>query len=361
MFEKFQKLFFEEEEFDDEEYDEEEYEEVKPAKKKEKGSLFGKRSGGLLAIDDDDDGYDDDEDLPVIVKKEESPLMQTRSISTKAVVEQEPIVESKVELKPAIEVKVEEEKVEKSFGLSVDEIAPSEEIKPRTLSNKELNKVDSHVSTKQNHKPFTSATINDNPYNKKTSSNEFGGNFIKNTKRPSLSTDNSTYLFSPVISPMFGVNEKAMNSFNETRKIVDEQMELREMSHSEPKQDTMEDLAMKRVISPMYGSNLVNPVIEAVEASNHVQNDEEVVEAPKIQPLDGSNSVQYQSLDDLIKEGRNSATEENLEATKAFKFEDLLTDDEPVTPVAKESESRKTVESPFSAYNLFSDIEESDE
>lgn len=365
MFEKFQKLFFEEEDEFEDEYDDEyedEEEEVKPARKKEKGSLFGKKASSILAIDDDDD---DDDDLPVIVKKTDSVV----PVQTKPVVQQ-PVVEKPVVQQPVVEEKPVETKEEKAFGLSVDEIAPvqvQEEVKARPLAAKEVKQFD-FQQTKQPVKQTTTAQAkqvkpsHENPYATRTSRNQLGGNVVTSTKkRASLSTNNSTYLFAPVISPMFGVDEKTLNSFNETRKIVDEQMELHETSHSEVKHDTMEDLAMKSVISPMYGANLTNPVTEAVEARKEAEKLSREIEQPKIQPLDGSNSVQYQSLDDLIKEGRSVASEENLEATKAFKFEDLLTDDEPITSLVDEPESDKKVESPFSAYNLFSDIEENDD
>lgn len=342
MFEKFSKLLFEDEDIDDEEYEDEdeefEEEEEKPVKSNKKQNIFARKAGSLLKIDDDDEDEEDDDE--VFIKKETKPVTQV--LQTTKPVEQKPVVEEKT-------VVTEEKSSGHSFGLDISEITATETTKPRQVAPQETVKqeksISAHDFNRPQSQPTQQQTSSYKPRPVNTTANELGGRVVQSTpKKTKPVVNTSNYIFSPVISPMFGVDEHEMEVFTQNKSFMDKQIEQNEASRmnliSEPVQENVH-----KVISPMYGSN-IKPVIQEVKTENN-----QTAMVASAQPLDHT-TVPYQSLDDLIHEGRSAQSEESLEATRAFKFEDLLSDN--VEPVEKK------VESPYSSFNLFSNDSENE-
>ncbi len=135
------------------------------------------------------------------------------------------------------------------------------------------------------------------------------------TQKPAKKASKSGYEFQPVISPIFGVDEKDMTALkNTTKKVV---------------ADTEEDDGnITPVISPIYGStqtNVVKPRADYVEETPSVKND--TVENTTSIPVE--DEIPDFSLDDILKvRDEQYDTNENFDNTAPL-FPDLSFPEEP--------------------------------
>ena len=228
-----------------------------------------------------------------------------------------------------------------SFGLDVKEITIADDAaKARVVSTTESRPTN----------PYTSKSTA--PAEK---TNEFAGRFIEPKPSRKPVETSTAYVFQPVISPMFGINDREKNRFEKASEQVQATLEHQAELASKAAETSEPVSKFGTVLSPMYGTERM----PLTSAGANVETMDGSISAP-IEPMDepttetGSttapSAVPYQSLDDLIKEGRAVSSTSNAEATKAFRFEDLLKDDEP--------ESDKTVESVYAGKDLFSSMDE---
>lgn len=143
---------------------------------------------------------------------------------------------------------------------------------------------------------------------------------VKTTpSKASKSTKKSTaYEFNPVISPIFGVDEKDVDAVTNTGK-------------QPVRKSSSKDEYVSKVISPMYGSNIeVQPtsVQPAVEESTHY---EEPVQSFNEKPAD--DEIPEFSLDDILSI-RDTANEEV--ATKEEVDDEIIEDDSDSVLVPKQ-------------------------
>ena len=386
MFEKLSKLLFEDEEIDDEEYDDEEYddeeddvdEEPVKTKSKRKGGLFGKGKGGLLHIDDDDEDDDDDD---FIQRAPSRPTTHVQASSTKPANEPQPVAKTYLKSEPIAAAKsvssepVESEQTVRLAKINMTSTDINETIKPTNKQSFGLD-VNEITYTEEQPKarvvePSVKPTVNrevresrpTHPYQAKSMSvekgNEFGGRVIEaKPAKKVVEPVTTNYMFQPVISPMFGINDREKSRFEKASEQVQATLEHQAEIHrsaSEPVETTKE---FGQVLSPMYGTERMpltsaGANVETMDGSISQPLESMAATDPTTVSEAAPSAVPYQSLDDLIKEGRSTASSANLEATKAFRFEDLLKDDE--------TESDKTVESVYAGKDLFSSVDEDHE
>ena len=377
MFEKLSKLLFEDEEIDDEEYDdeyedEEEEEEPVSAKPKRKGGLFSKGKGLLhIEEDDDDEDYDDEEGDDFIQPAPKRHVVEKPSVS---MVESEPEHHAPKYLKsepiPAAKSVSEQRESDATVRLAKINMSSTdinETIKPTNkqsfgLDVKEITIADEAPKARvvtPNPTPTPSRPVN--PYVsdstvKKEKTNELGGRVIEAKPSKKVVETSSTYVFQPVISPMFGINDREKSRFEKASEQVAATLEHQAEMAKATVEVSEPVTKFGTVLSPMYGTERMpltsaGANVETMDGSISASLETEVSEQSE-----GSNdnttpsAVPYQSLDDLIKEGRSVSNSASLEATKAFRFEDLLKEDEP--------ESDKTVESVYAGKDLFSSADE---
>lgn len=374
MFEKLSKLLFEDEEIDDEEYDDEyeddeEEEEPVAAKPKRKGGLFSKGKGLLhIEEDDDDDDYDDEADSDDFIQPAPKRHVPEKPVVTAS----EPAVEHhapkylKSEPIPAaksVTMDHDNDATVRLAKINMSQTDINETIKPTNkqsfgLDVKEITIADetpkARVVTPTPSRPVNPYAAESTVIKEKT--NELGGRVIepKPTKKSVETT--STYVFQPVISPMFGINDREKTRFEKASEQVaatlEHQAELAK-TNTEVNEPVTK---FGTVLSPMYGTERMpltsaGANVETMDGSISAPLDTEVTENQEANAENtGTNAVPYQSLDDLIKEGRSISNSASFEATKAFRFEDLLKEDEP--------ESDKTVESVYAGKDLFSSADD---
>ena len=137
-------------------------------------------------------------------------------------------------------------------------------------------------------------------------------------RREEKSSRSSSYQFQPVISPIFGVDEKDMNALKTTTTKISEAKRARS------------DMNVSPIISPMYGTNQEDKpssIQKTVEKSNE---QERIMATPAA--IAAEDEIPEFSLDDILKVRDEEVSAQNATASGNTEslFPDLnLWDDEP--------------------------------
>ncbi len=219
---------------------------------------------------EEDDVMDEEEIEETVVKK---PVKQSKTIKKTETVVEKPIVSETKVVETVVKEEIVEEKP-KSLGIVIDELQEIKPVEQKTVEKIKPRVVDTNRPT----------------------------NLVKPTQRPRVIPSNKpegkyNYEFTPVISPIFGINEKDVDAVIPT---------------NPNKKKTITDSRIGTVISPMYGidrdnepDSIFGKVSPKVNTVSEKEAEEELVNF---------------SLDDILAKRDN---ESNLDKTKFFKTSEL--------------------------------------